>query len=188
VYKRQKYELFDTLFSMIVGWAINSAMILMAAATFFRRGIAVDDLAQAESMLRPLLGNAAATVFAVALLLAGVASSITAGMAGGSIVAGLYREPYNSSDYHTRVGVAATLVMGAALIWTVGNPLKGLILSQICLSIQLPWTIFLLIWLTSSRRVMGKYANRPLTKVLLFSTATIVVVLNVMLLVDVLSR
>lgn len=185
---RLRYELFDTLFSMVVGWAINSAMIVMAAATFFRKGMVVNDLAQAESMLRPLLGNAAAAVFAVALLLAGISSSITAGMAGGSIVAGFYHEPYNSADYHTRTGVAATLAAGALLIWTVGDPFSGLILSQICLSVQLPWTIFLLIWLTSSRRVMGKHANRPLTKVMLFGTATVVVLLNVMLLVDVVLR
>ena len=57
--KQLKYEFADTLFSMIVGWAINSAMILMAAATFFTQNIVVDDLAQAKSMLEPLLGNAA---------------------------------------------------------------------------------------------------------------------------------
>lgn len=188
VRSRLKYELFDTMFSMIVGWAINSAMIIMAAATFFHHRVPVSDLAQAEHMLRPLLGNAASVVFALALLMAGIASSITAGMAGGSIVAGLYGEPYNSSDPHTRRGVGATLAAGAVLIWTVGNPFRGLILSQICLSIQLPWTIFLLIYLTSSTRVMGKFANRHLTRALLTVTALIVVVLNLMLLADIIFK
>jgi len=83
VQNRLKYEMFDTLFSMVVGWAINSAMIIMAAATFFQYRLPVSDLAQAEQMLRPLLGNAASVIFALALLMAGVASSITAGMSGG---------------------------------------------------------------------------------------------------------
>ena len=80
-----KYELFDTLFSMIVGWAINSAMILLAAATFFKSGIQVEELQQAKSLLEPLLGSNAAIVFALALLMAGISSTITSGMAAGSI-------------------------------------------------------------------------------------------------------
>lgn len=184
VQSRLKYEMFDTMFSMVVGWAINSAMIIMAAATFFQHRVPVSDLAQAERMLRPLLGNSASVVFALALLMAGIASSITAGMAGGSIVAGLYGEPYSSNDPHTRRGIGATLAAGAILIWTVGDPFRGLIISQICLSIQLPWTIFLLIYLTSSKKVMGKYANGLATRVMLVTTAVIVVALNLMLLAD----
>ena len=76
-----KYELFDTLFSMIVGWAINSAMILLAAATFFKGGIQVEELQQAKSLLDPLLGSSAGVVFALALLMAGISSTITSGMA-----------------------------------------------------------------------------------------------------------
>lgn len=81
-----KYEFKDTLFSMIIGWAINSAMILMAAATLYQEnGHSIDDIHLAGSMLTPLLGNAASIIFALALLLAGISSSITAGMAGGTI-------------------------------------------------------------------------------------------------------
>ncbi len=179
-----RFEYLDTLFSMGVGWAINSAMILVAAATFFRHAIPVTDLAQAEQMLRPILGGGAAVVFAMALLLAGVASSITAGMAGGSIVAGMAGEPYNSGDIHTRVGIVATLAIGAAAVFFVGDPFRGLIFSQILLSIQLPATIFLQIYLTSSRRVMGRHANSPFEKALLWGTAGVVTVLNGMLLID----
>jgi len=75
---------------MIVGWAINSAMILMAAATFFQSGTQVTELGQAQVLLKPLLGNAASIVFAFALLFSGLSSSITAGMAGGSIFAGIF--------------------------------------------------------------------------------------------------
>ena len=90
--KTMDYEFIDTLFSMIVGWAINSAMILLAASTFFKHGLHVNELQQAKNMLSPLLGNNAGIVFAVALLFAGVASTITSGMAGASIFAGMYGE------------------------------------------------------------------------------------------------
>jgi manganese transport protein len=180
--RQLKYEFLDTLFSMLVGWGINSAMILVAAAVFFRNGTVVTDLVQAESMLRPLLGNIAAQVFALALLFAGVASSITAGMAGGSIFAGMFGEPYNTSDSHSRLGIGITLVIGTAAIFLVDNPFNGLILSQILLSVQLPWTIFLQIHLTSSQELMGKHANDRMGRVMLWGVAAIVVILNGMLL------
>ncbi len=69
--KQLDFELFDTLFSMIVGWAINSAMILLAAATFFKTKTPVTELQQAHQILEPLLGGQAAIIFAVALLFAG---------------------------------------------------------------------------------------------------------------------
>lgn len=102
IQKQLKYEFGDTLFSMIVGWAINSAMILMAAAVFFEQGMPVTELTQAQGMLKPLLGNAASIIFAVALLFAGLSSSVTAGMAGGSIFAGVFAKPYDISDSHTK--------------------------------------------------------------------------------------
>ena len=75
VMKRQlRYEFLDTLLSMGIGWMINSAMILLAAAVFFAHGIEVTELEQAEELLRPLIGPAAGTIFAIALLFAGFAS------------------------------------------------------------------------------------------------------------------
>lgn len=187
IVRQLKFEFLDTLFSMGVGWAINSAMILMAAAVFFFHQQPVSELAQAEAMLRPLLGNSAAVVFACALLLAGLSSSITAGMAGGSIVAGIFGEPFNSQDPHTRLGILITLLIGGGIIFFITDPFRGLIYSQIFLSLQLPWTIFLQIYLTSSRKVMGKHANTLLGKLLLGSIATIVTALNVMLLIEILG-
>lgn len=180
--KQLKYEFFDTLFSMIIGWAINSAMILLAAATFFKQGIVVDDLQQAKSLLEPLLGSGAAIVFGVALLFAGISSSMTSGIAAGSIFAGMYDEPYNIKDIHSRTGVAISLGVALGIIFLISNPFKGLIISQAVLSMQLPITVFLQVRLTSSSEVMGKYANRPLTKYTLYAIATIVTLLNIWLL------
>ncbi len=188
VIKRQlKYEFADTLFSMIVGWAINSSMILLAAATFFSTGTKVDELQQANKLLEPLLGPNAAFVFAVALLLAGIASTITSGMAGGSIVSGMYKEPYNIKDNHSRMGVLISLAGALIMIFFISNPFKGLILSQVFLSIQLPFTVAIQVYLTSSKKVMGKYANgRLLTGILLLITS-IVTLLNFKLLYDILK-
>ena len=185
--KQLKFEFADTLFSMIVGWAINSAMILLAAATFFANGTKVEELEQANRLLEPLLGSSASVVFAIALLLAGIASTITSGMAGGSIVSGMVREPYNIKDNHSRIGVFISLVLALVIIFFISNPFKGLILSQVFLSIQLPFTVAIQVYLTSSKKVMGKYANgRFLISVLSVITG-IVAFLNFKLLFDIIK-
>lgn len=179
-----KYEFFDTLFSMIVGWAINSAMILLAATTFFAHGQHVEELAQAQAMLHPLLGHNAANIFAIALLLAGISSTITSGMAAGSIFSGLFGESYNAKDTHSIVGIVLSLGIALLLIFFIGDPFKGLIVSQMFLSIQLPFTMFLQISLTSSPRVMGKYANSLPNKLFLYGLAGIVTLLNIWLFIE----
>lgn len=182
--KQLRYEFWDTFLSMMIGWAINSAMILLAAASFFKNGTSVTELEQASSLLRPLLGNNAALIFAVALLFAGIASTITSGMAAGSIFAGIYKEPYDIKDSHSRWGVLLSLVIAFVIILVISNPFMGLIYSQMILSIQLPITIFLQVYLTSSEKVMGKYKNCTSTKWILYILGGIVTVLNLMLLIS----
>jgi manganese transport protein len=185
--KQLKFEFADTLFSMIVGWAINSAMILLAAATFFTVGTKVDELEQANKLLEPLLGSSASVVFAIALLLAGIASTITSGMAGGSIVSGMVKEPYNIKDNHSRMGVLISLVIALVVIFFISNPFKGLILSQVFLSIQLPFTVAIQVYLTSSKKVMGKYANSLFLISVLSVITGIVAFLNFKLLFDIIK-
>lgn len=182
--RQLRYEFLDTLFSMLIGWAINSAMILVAAATFFQAGIHVETMEQAEAMLRPLLGDAASLIFAIALLFAGFASTSTAGMAGGSIFAGIFGEAYNIKDPHSRFGVLLTYASAVLIIFFISDPFGGLIFSQLMLSVQLPITIFLQIYLTSSPEIMGKYANNLRLKLTLLIIGAIVSGLNIWLLVD----
>lgn len=180
-----KYEWLDTLFSMIVGWLINSAMILLAAATFFKAGIVVTSLEQAQDMLRPILGNngpIAAMLFAFALLCAGLTASVTAGMAGSSIYAGVFNKHYDIHTRTSKIGVAITLGAAMLAILFVTDSYRALILSQVLLSIQLPFTIVLQIYLTSSPKVMGSHANTPRGKILLWAIAAIVIALNLILL------
>ena len=171
--ERLRYELFNTLFSMGVGWAINSAMVILAATTFFAHGIVVDDLAVAAATLSPILGPASSTIFAVALLFAGLSSSVTAGM---------FDEEYDIHDRHSSIGVAVCFIGAVAACLVVPNPFEGLIWSQALLSLQLPITVFVLIRLTSSRRVMGKYANSRPLNALLVGIGAIVTTLDIVLL------
>jgi manganese transport protein len=182
--KQLKYEFYDTLLSMIIGWGINSAMILLAAATFFKNNIKVTELQQAETLLGPLLGSGASLVFAIALLFAGVASTITSGMAGGSIVSGMYKEPFDIKDNHSRIGVLVSLIGALIIIFFIKDPFKGLIWSQVFLSIQLPFTVAIQVYLTSSVKVMGKYANTPYMQGLLWSITALVTYFNIRLLLS----
>jgi manganese transport protein len=182
--KQLDYELFDTLLSMLVGWAINSAIILLAATTFFTTHTPVSELQQAQSLLTPLLGNNAAVVFAVALLFAGGASTVTSAIAGGSIFAGIYDEPYDIKDTHSRLGVFISLIGAFLLLLLVNNAFKALIVSQMVLSIQLPLTICMQIYLTSSPQVMGKHVNPLATKIMLWAIAAVVSGLNVLLFIS----
>jgi manganese transport protein len=182
--KQLNYEFLDTLLSMVIGWAINSTMILLAAATFFKTKTPASELQQANQLLAPLLGNHAAMVFAVALLFSGIASTITSGMAAGSIFAGMYKEPYDIKDNHSRLGVAISLIIALVIIFLISNPFMGLIYSQMILSIQLPFTIFLQVYLTSSSKVMGKYKNSTPSKIMLYALGIIVTGLNVFLFIS----
>lgn len=179
--KQLNFEFLDTLISMLVGWAINSAMILLAAATFFKAGTAVTELQQAQGLLAPLLGAHSGIVFAVALLFAGVASTITSGMAAGSIFSGIFMEPYDSKDNHSRLGIAVSFLVALLLIFVISNPFSGLIYSQMILSVQLPITIFVQVYLTSSEKVMGKYKNSKFNAFWLYLIGAVVTMLNVAL-------
>ena len=183
--KQLKFEFADTLTAMIIGWAINSAIILISASVFYSHGIVVTELSQAQATLKPLVGDAAAIIFALALILAGFSSSVTAAMAGGSIFAGMYQEPFDVSDSHSRMGILITIGGGLLLVFFISDPFQGLIRSQIVLSVQLPWTIFSLIFLTSSPRVMGKYANTKISKIHLWLIFAVVSFFNIMLLIQI---
>jgi manganese transport protein len=181
IHMQLKYEFADTLFSMIIGWAINSAMIILAATAFFSNHVKVHELGQAQKLLEPMIGNGAGIVFGLALLFSGIASTTTAGMAGGSIVAGFFKKPYDIKDNHSRYGVTGILVVATLLIFVLPDAFKGLLYSQMILSIQLPITVFLQVYLTSSERVMGKYKNDLKGNITLWAVALVVTVLNVML-------
>lgn len=184
IQKQLKYEFLDTLTGMGAGWAINSAMIIMAAAVFYKNGIIVTELPQVTLTLQPIFGTLSATVFALGLLFAGLSSSVTASMAGGSVFAGIFIEPFDINDPHSRIGLSITLLGALIAIMLLSNPFKGILWSQIILSMQLPLTIIPLIVLTSSKKVMGNYANKRFGAIILWIVGLVVIGLNIALLVD----
>ena len=182
--KQLKYEFMDTLTGMGAGWAINSAMIIVAAAVFYKNGIVVNELPQVTMTLEPIFGKASAVVFALGLLFAGLASSVTAAMAGGGVFAGIFIEPFDINDPHSRVGLGITLLGALMAIMLLPDPFTGILWSQVALSLQLPLTIVPLILLTSSHKVMGEYANRRFGATVLWIVGLVVIGLNIALLVD----
>lgn len=177
-----RYEFVDTLLAMLVGLAINAAMIIVAAAVFHRHGQHITDLVQASETLRPLAGDLASVVFGVGLLFAGIASSMTAALAGGITFTGYIGQETSVESGWFRAGVVLTLLPACLLILMISDSFQALIISQVCLSIQLPLTMLPLFLLTSSKRVMGAYANRWLENGLMVVSGAIIVLLNILLL------
>jgi manganese transport protein len=130
------------------------------------------------------LGKSAFVVFAVALLLSGISSTTTSAMAGGSIFAGIYKEPFDIKDNHSRLGVVISLLVAFLIIIFIRDPFKGLVISQMILSIQLPITVFTQVYLTSSKKVMGAYVNKKVTTFLLLLIAAVLTFLNGLLFVS----
>lgn len=90
------------------------------------------------------------------------------------------------ADSHSRIGIIITFAGALTIVFFLKDPFQGIIWSQIALSLQLPWTIFSLISLTSSRDVMGKFSNSGPDKIVLWLSAAIVSLLNIMLLIQML--
>ncbi|TCS74990.1 Nramp family divalent metal transporter [Effusibacillus lacus] len=167
----------DSAIALNLAWFINSSMIIMAAAVFFSNGIAVESIEQAHSTLTPLLGAASSLIFGIALLSAGLSSSTTGTMAGQSILEGFMR--VKISPFLTRL---ITMLPALVLIGMQVDALKALVISQVVLSLQLPFTIIPLILFTRSKKLMGEFANKPIVNFLAYLIAFIVISLNGLLL------
>ena len=139
------------------------------------------DLAQAADSLKPIAGSFAKYVFGLALLAAGYSSSVTAGLAGGTIFSGYLGKDTALENPWFRLGTLATLIPALVIVFLVGDIFKALIVSQVCLSLQLPFTMLPLFLMTSSRKVMGVFANGALEKSLMVISGLVVLALNILL-------
>ena len=184
--KRQllRYEFLDTLLAMGAGWMINCAMIIVAAAVFFRHGVAVNDIIQAAETLKPLAGRLAEFLFAIALICAGFSSSITTCLAGGTVFTGFLGKEISPTNLWFRLGVLITAIPAIAFIIVLTDTYKALIWSQVILSMQLPLTIIPLILLTRSHKVMGEYANGRVENLFLYLCGGVIIFLNILLLLS----
>ncbi len=179
-----RFELIDTTLAMGMGWLVNSAMIIVAAAVFFAGGVEVSSIEQASATLEPLVGPLARFLFGIALLVAGIASSITSSLAEANVVTGYLGLPEDSKSRSYRIGLIATSIPAMLVIALGTDSYQTLIISQVILSVQLPFTILPLLWLARSDRVMGEERMGSVQTVTGLVLAGIIIGLNVYLLYD----
>jgi manganese transport protein len=157
----------DSTIALCLALVINASILILAAATFHKSGqLDVAELDQAHSFLSPLLGSAIApTLFAIALLCCGLNSTITATLAGQIVMEGFLN--WRIAPWLRRMITRMIAILPAVIvtIWA-GEKATGqlLILSQVVLSLQLPFAVVPLVLLTASRAKMGQFvAPRWLT-------------------------
>jgi len=176
-FKTLKYHLIDNVVSLTVAGFINAAIIIMSAAAFYRAGINVATLDQAYTTLIPLFGKFAALVFALALLSAGISSSVTGTLAGQSVMDGLtgFRIPLWVRRIITRfinlIPVTIAVVLGI-------EPLRILILSQVALSLLIPLPLIPLLIYTSDKTIMKELVNKKITNVFAVIFALVILGFN----------
>ena len=176
----------DSTIALMFALFINASILILAAAAFFKTGRHdVVELGEAHSLLAPIIGTAAPTLFAVALIACGLNSTVTATLAGQIVMEGFIslRLPSWLRRLVTRL-VAIVPALVVTIAFGEKETGKLLILSQVILSLQLPFAVVPLVMFTASRAKMGALvAPRWLTGVAVV-IAAIIVALNVKLLAD----
>ncbi|MBO0820768.1 MAG: Nramp family divalent metal transporter, partial [Nocardiopsaceae bacterium] len=170
----------DVIVALGLAGLVNLAMLAVAARLFHVPGLAgLSTITQAHAALGRLAGGAAATVFAVALLAAGVSSASVGTFAGQEIMTGFLglRVPLP-------VRRAVTMVPALVILAAGVDPTSALVLSQVVLSFGIPFALVPLAAATGSRAAMGVHVNRPLTAMLAWSAAALICGLNLFLLLQ----
>jgi manganese transport protein len=181
-----RYNLIDSAVALNGAMFVNIAILVMSAAVFFQRNLAVTEIQQAYLLLTPLLHAALASVlFAVALICSGQSSTLTGTLAGQVVMEGFL--DVRMRPWLRRLVTRSLAVVPAALTIYFAGPqatLPLLLLSQCVLSMQLPFAIIPLIHFTSDRRRMGRFANPAWVKTLAWISAAIIIALNLRLAVQ----
>lgn len=171
----------DVIISLAIASLVNAAILIMSAAAFYQNGISVATIDEAYRTLSPLFGPLASIVFAVALLSAGISSSITGTLAGQSIMETLtdFKLGMTARRLITRV---VNLVPILFAIHFQIEPLHILVISQVVLSLLIPLPLLPLIYYTHKKNVMGEFANRKSTTYAAAALALVIIAFNVYLL------
>jgi manganese transport protein len=177
----------DSTIALMLALFVNAAILVVAAAVFHANGKTnIAEIEDAYGLLSPLLGVGIASVlFAVALLASGLNSTVTATLAGQIVMEGFLdlRLPNWARRLLTR-GIAIVPVVVVTALYGERGTAQLLILSQVILSMQLPFAVIPLVQFVSDRKKMGSFAiSRPVA-VLAWAVAAIILVLNVKLLLD----
>ncbi|MBX3166246.1 MAG: Nramp family divalent metal transporter [Candidatus Eremiobacteraeota bacterium] len=173
----------DTIIALGGAFFVNAGILILAAAVFHPKGLVVDELQQAHELLTPMLGGTAATLFAVALLCSGQSSTVTGTLAGQIVMEGFLHIKIKA---WVRRLITRLLALGPAL-WAItatggSHTVQMLVISQVVLSMQLPFAIFPLVQFTSDPERMGEYANSAATRSLAYLIGTAISTLNFYLL------
>lgn len=180
-----KMATIDSTVSLGLAFFINAAILILAAATFHVAGqTEVAEIEDAHRLLAPMLGvGGASVVFAIALLASGQNSTVTGTLAGQIVMEGFLqlRLPLWLRRLITRGLAIIPAVIGVALAGDSGAT-QLLVLSQVVLSLQLPFAVLPLVAFTGSRRLMGLLAAPRWVVVLAWAIAAVIVVLNCLLL------
>jgi manganese transport protein len=183
-----RWATLDSTIALGLALFVNASILILAAATFYTRGRTdVVEIEQAYQLLSPVLGvSFAATLFGVALLASGLNSTVTGTLAGQIVMEGFLRlrlKPW-LRRLITR-GLAVVPVLLVTAIAGEGSTGKLLVLSQVILSMQLPFAVIPLIQFVSNKKIMGDLVIPKKLAAFSWGIAAVIVVLNAKLLIDV---
>lgn len=175
--KHLKMEKLDVTIAMNIAFIVNAAMVVVSASVFNKNGLIVNTMEEAHTSLQPLLGSLSSSAFGIALLASGLSSSAVGTMAGQTIMKGFVNLsiPVNIRRLITMLPALIIIVLGV-------NPMKTLILSQVALSFILPFPIVQMLVIANRKDLMGTLANTALVKFSGIIIASIIIILNVVLL------
>jgi manganese transport protein len=173
-----RYTRIDVVLAMTIAGAINVAMLVVAASTFFREHLThIATLEGAHRTLQPILGSASSVLFALALTASGLSSSAVGTLSGQVVMQGFIQRQI--PVYVRRVVTMAP----AFIVIAIGvEPTRTLVLSQVVLSFGIPFALIPLVVFTARRDLMGPLANGRLTTLAAGTVAAVIVALNVFLL------
>ncbi|MCD4862844.1 Nramp family divalent metal transporter [Pseudomonas sp. PLB05] len=184
-----RWAVADSTLALMLALFVNAAILITAAAVFHSAGRTdVAEIQDAYHLLSPMLGvGIASLLFAVALLASGINSTVTATLAGQIVMEGFLslRIPDWARRLITR-GIAVIPVVVVTGLYGESGTAKLLVLSQVVLSMQLPFAVIPLVRFVSDRQLMGSFVIGRVTQVLAWAIAGLIVVLNVKLLADIL--
>lgn len=175
--KHLHMEKLDVIIAMNIAFVVNAAMVIVSAAVFYRAGMVVNSIEIAHRSLEPLLGQLSSGAFGIALLSSGFSSSTVGEMAGETVMDGFVdvKIPLNARRILTMLPALAVLCIGV-------NPMKALVLSQVCLSFALPVAIIPMLIITSRKDLMGKFTNSRITKAVGWFITSVILFANALLL------
>jgi manganese transport protein len=178
-----KFSTLDTILALSIAGLINGAILVMSSATFHQNNLIIESIEEAYHTLTPLLGNMSSIAFGIALLASGLASSIVATLSGQVIFEGFTK--FKAKLWQRRLMIRAFTIIPAIIAISYGvNTLDMLVISQVILSLQLPFTIIPLVYFTSKTKIMGNESvNKTHTKFLAIMCVSIIVIMNILLLI-----